>query len=306
MIRVGVVRGGISHKYDESLQSGATVLQVLRDHFPMTYKPVDVLITKDGTWHIAGRPINSDQLQKDVDVVWNALHGSYGEDGGVQDALDALGVPYTGSGPVASAIVNTSLKDRARELDIKTSDEYIVPDYRSQVELLPEVYLKEHAQNIFLKFSPPWNVKHREGEVVHAKTRGELLEALRSASEKPGDIIVEEHVHGKQASVLVTDNFRGREAYTFLPIGDVLSSHQKSLIEKLAQSVHRHLGLRHFSEIHFNVTPKHVYLSKVSTSPSFGSNSSVHEALSKVGAHLPDFVDHVIQMAFGKGKGGLE
>lgn len=300
MIRVGVVRGGISHKYNESLQSGAAVLQVLRDHFPMTYKPVDILITKDGTWHIAGRPINSDQLQKDVDVVWNALHGSYGEDGGVQDVLDVLGVPYTGSGPVASAIVHTSLKDRARELEIKTADEYVVPDYRSQVELLPEVYLKEHAQNIFLKFSPPWNVKHREGETVHAKTRGELLEALRIASEKPGDIVVEEHTNGKQASVLIADNFRGKELYCFLPVGEGLSAGQKGQLEKCAQQLHKDLGLRHFSEMHFNVTPKHVYLSKVSVSPGLNPQSSVLAALQSVGSHLPDFVDHVIQMALRK------
>ena len=93
MIRVGVVRGGVSREYDLSLKTGGSVLQILREHFPSSYKAIDILITKDGIWHIAGRPISSDELVSSVDVVWNGLHGEYGEDGALQAQLEALNIP---------------------------------------------------------------------------------------------------------------------------------------------------------------------------------------------------------------------
>ncbi len=301
MIRVGVVRGGISHQYAASLENGAAVLQVLRDHFPSSYKAVDILVTKDGVWHIAGRPVDSQQLKSSVDVVWNALHGAYGEDGTVQSQLDELGIPYTGSGPVASAVATSLLsKDRARENKIHTSDEYVVPDYRTQVELTPEVYLKEHAQNIFLKFSPPWLIISADGQSVAAKTRGELLDALRAASEKPGDCVVEEFISGKHASVLVADNFRGQPVYSFLPIGQGISRNEKEMISKHARTLYDKLGLRHFAELHFVVAPKKAYFSKATINPAMHESSMVRESLREVGAHVPDFIDHIIKQALGK------
>lgn len=302
MIRVGVVRGGISHKYDQSLETGASVLRVLREHFPGTYTAVDILITKDGVWHIAGRPVDSDKLRDSVDVIWNALHGAYGEDGGLQDILEELGIPYTGSGPVASAVGATRsvVRDRAREIELHTSDEYLIPDYRSQIELLPEVYLKEHAQNIFLKFSPPWLVHPQHGEPVIARTRGELLDVLRDVSSTPGDIAVAEYIHGKQSSVLIADQFRGEEVYAFLPQGDKMATHQKNAVTNFAKSLYQKLGLRHFAQVHFTVTPKRTYLATVTTNPHITHGGVVHEALSAVGAHLPDFIDHVITLALGK------
>ncbi len=302
MIRVGVVRGGVSHKYHQSLETGATILQSLRDHFPLSYKPIDILITKDGVWHINGRPITADQLKESVDVVWNALHGVYGEDGALQAQLEALGIPYTGSGPVASALTDNPvlIKEKAQTLGLATQQYYTVPDYRYQNPVVPEVYLKEHAQEIFLKFSPPWVITSKQSPDIVAKTRGELLEGLRMASEKPGEIHVQQFVHGKPAVAVVTEELRKQPLYTFVPQGRGLTREEKDILQRHAKELYEASGLRHYGQAEFIVTPKQIYLTNLRTHPEISPDSHIHRSLTEVGVFLPEFIDHIIQLALAK------
>ena len=101
LTRVGILRGGIGHEYEVSLNTGSSIIKNLPDD---KYQPVDILITRDGTWHVGGRPVSPEQAIRGVDVVFNALHGEFGEDGQVQQILEAIRSPYTGSGAVASAL----------------------------------------------------------------------------------------------------------------------------------------------------------------------------------------------------------
>src|SRR5258708_6070226 len=96
--KVGVLRGGVSSEYEVSLSTGAAVLKNLPDK----YEPVDILIDKGGVWHYAGLPYAPEKILPHVDVIFNALHGYYGEDGKVQQFLDAHSMPYTGSGALGS------------------------------------------------------------------------------------------------------------------------------------------------------------------------------------------------------------
>jgi D-alanine-D-alanine ligase len=330
MIRVGVVRGGISSEYDISLQSGATILDVLREHHADKYQPVDILISKDGEWHIAGRTISPERLMRDVDVIWNALHGEYGEDGQIQQLLEQLHIPYTGSGPVASAIgMNKKMtKDKARQLGVRVTDEYMIPDYRKQHGIVPEVYFKEHAQNVFLKFSPPWIIKPVSGGssigVSIVKTREELLNAIKKTAELSTDIIVEPYIKGRDATVAVADNFRNEKVYSFLPVeicppserfydykakytGESVhyspgrfSQEEKEELQDFAKRIHEGIGLRHCSRSDFVVTPKGAYFLEVNTLPGMTGESNLPLSLEPVGSHLPEFVDHILQLALGR------
>jgi D-alanine-D-alanine ligase len=92
MGRVAVLYGGRSAEREVSMMSGAGVLEALRRR-GVDAHPFDP----------AERPL--DDLRRDgVDRAFIALHGRYGEDGTVQGALELLGIPYTGSGVMASAI----------------------------------------------------------------------------------------------------------------------------------------------------------------------------------------------------------
>lgn len=112
-IRVAVLRGGPSSEYEVSLKTGASVLK----HLPSHYEALDVFIDKKGVWHIKGIPVTPITIHRRADVVFNALHGEYGEDGTVQRILETLHIPFTGSGSLASAIgMNKAL---AKEYFIK-------------------------------------------------------------------------------------------------------------------------------------------------------------------------------------------
>ena len=94
MTRVAVLYGGPSAEREVSLASGAQVIAALREA-GYAVQPVEV-----------GRDIGAviAALTPPPDVVFNALHGRYGEDGAMQGVLDWLGVPYTHSGLRASAV----------------------------------------------------------------------------------------------------------------------------------------------------------------------------------------------------------
>ena len=94
MTRVAVLYGGISAEREVSLASGAQVIEALRE------AGFDVVPVEVG----ADLPALIAALTPPPDVVFNALHGRFGEDGTIQGVLDWLGIPYTHSGVRASAL----------------------------------------------------------------------------------------------------------------------------------------------------------------------------------------------------------
>ncbi len=95
MKRVAVLMGGISSEREISLQSGQGVLQALNEAGFSAF-PIDLTHNLDEFVQILKR--------EKPDVVFNALHGKYGEDGCVQGVLNLLQIPYTHSGVAASAV----------------------------------------------------------------------------------------------------------------------------------------------------------------------------------------------------------
>ncbi len=95
--RVGVLLGGMSAERDVSQQSGAAVAKALRRR----------------GWDVVEIDVGPDLAERlraeGVGVVWLALHGRFGEDGCVQGLLEILRIPYTGSGPTASAVAMDKL-----------------------------------------------------------------------------------------------------------------------------------------------------------------------------------------------------
>ncbi len=94
MTRVAVLYGGVSVEREVSLASGAQVIAALRTG-GYDVAPIEV-----------GNDLQAvlDALRPRPDVVFNALHGRFGEDGTIQGVLDWLDIPYTHSGVRASAV----------------------------------------------------------------------------------------------------------------------------------------------------------------------------------------------------------
>ncbi len=315
-IRVGVLRGGISHEYDVSLQTGGSILRYL----PEDYKARDILIDKSGLWHLDGLPVGPEQLGRNVDVIFNALHGEYGEDGQVQNLLDNLNIPYTGSGHLASAVgMNKSLaKEHFRRAGLKVASGFVIDQGQD---------LSEVVRLIFQKVSPPWVVKPADGGssvgLTLAKTPEQLAKAIEDSLRYSQHVLVEEFILGREATVGVIDNFRDEEHYVLLPIEIVrpqgensvwgyedkysgetqeicpghFSEAEKQELMIAAKLAHRAIGARHYSRSDFILSPRGIYILEINTLPGMTENSLLPKSLAAVGCPYPHFLDHLLKLA---------
>ncbi|MBI3633634.1 MAG: D-alanine--D-alanine ligase [Candidatus Vogelbacteria bacterium] len=318
-IKVAVLRGGPSGEYEVSLQSGATVLKNL----PEKYEPFDVWIDRQSNWHRGGIAMKANEALRHIDVVFNALHGEYGEDGKVQRDLDQLDIPYTGAESLPSAIgMNKILsKERFKQAGIKT------PVYKV-LEVTDD--LEDQIVELFRTFPHPAVVKPATSGsslgVSIVQTLSELRAGVKNAFQHARKVLIEEYIKGKEATCGVVDNFRGADVYALLPVEIVpndgrffdyeakyqgksqeicppksFTHDEKRQLETLAAQVHKVLGLRHYSRTDFIVSPKRgIYVLEVNTLPGLTSESLLPKSLHAVGMKLPDFFDHILTLALEK------
>jgi D-alanine-D-alanine ligase len=135
--RVAVFLGGFSSERDVSLATGRAVLEALRE------RGVDA-----SPWDPAERPV-AELPEAGFDRAWIALHGPGGEDGSLQGALQWLGIPYTGSGVMASAIA----MDKIRSKHLFAAAGLPTPDYRV-VESMADAKLALEALGLPLILKP--------------------------------------------------------------------------------------------------------------------------------------------------------
>lgn len=316
-IRVGVLRGGPSSEYDVSLKTGDTVIHNLPD----TYYPVDIFISRDGVWHMHGVEKSPTQILSSLDVVFNALHGAYGEDGKVQSILDHCGVPYTGSRSMPSAFAMN------KDLTKKSLLPHGIKMAFHRLFKKGEVENLDHHE-LFRMIPNPAVVKPVSAGssvgVSIVRSFEDLERALSSAFDHGDTVIVEEYIPGIEATCGVIDDFRGERHYTLLPVEIVPDTQHDfftyqakygggsrelcpsvsfpeqvtKTIQDYARKAHAGLGLRHYSRSDFIVHPKRgVFFLEANTLPGLTSESLLPKSLHAVGATLPQFLDHVITLA---------
>jgi D-alanine-D-alanine ligase len=303
MLKVGVIRGGISNEYENSLSSGGNILLHLRNEkLNNKYKAFDILVDKAGIWHLNGIPVNFKKLAESIDVAINTLHGEFGQDGEVQRILESYNIPYTGSNSLSSEIVFNKdiLKKHLKKNGIKTPRHIIIPAYQKDFDGDIENYAQKKAHEVFNKFSPPWIIKpltSGSSLAIHVcKTLPELVRVFKLEEILKISVIVEEMIIGKQANISVLKNFRGKELYATLP-GN-FSAEEKKELESLATHMHSTLGLGHFSQSEFVVSPKKgIYALHISTLPVLTQNALLEKHLSDIGVDTIQFIEHIIALA---------
>ena len=314
--KVGVLRGGPSSEYEVSLKTGKSVMDSLVDR----YEVLDIFIDKEGIWHYLGAPITPEKVFKKVDVIFNALHGAYGEDGTVQKLLDTFGVPYTGSTALASALgMNKVLSKK-----IFVNNEIKTPLHKT---ISKKDNVAEEVIKLFKTFPMPVVVKPVNGGssvgTAIAKTMVELELAVNDALKYSDTALIEEFIAGKEATCGVVDNFRNEKIYALLPVEirkpdasaffDYNAKYsgqsqeicpgnftevEKRMVQQMAQEAHRALGLRHYSRSDFIIHPKRgVYILETNTLPGLTGESLMPKSLAAIGCSLPDFLDHLIKLA---------
>lgn len=318
---VGVLRGGPSSEYEVSLKTGASVLKNLNRE---RYEPRDIFIAKDGAWHLDGLRRGEDYILHRVDVVFNALHGEYGEDGKVQRILEHFGAPFTGSLslPSAMAMNKVMTKNSVSGLPIKMPRHIVIENSEEDLE--------RKIMEVWKTFTQPSVVKPMAfGSSVGvgiARDFPTFRLLILGALEKSDSALVEEYIQGREATCGVVENFRGEEIYQLLPVEIIpppekeffdyqakysglsreicpgnFSPAEKTTIQQAAALVHQTLGLGHYSRSDFIVSPKRgIYFLEVNTLPGLTNESLLPKSLAAIGCSLPDFLEHLIALALGR------
>lgn len=281
MKRVAVLMGGTSSEREVSLRSGAAVVQGLKE---AGFDAVPVVLDADRV----------ERLPDGAEAVFIALHGGYGENGGVQADLDRLGVPYTGPGAAASRITidKIATKRVLEAAGVPTAPYEVLERGNDRLSLPLPVVVK-----------PP-----RDGSSVGISKvvePGQWPEALRTAraADAKGEVLVEAYIPGREWTVGVIggealpvveiqapDGWYGyAEKYTKGTTQYVFpdSAEDAPLIaqcQMLALLSFQAVGCRGVSRIDFRVTPDgKPYVLEINTVPGFTATSLLPKAAARMG-----------------------
>jgi len=177
--------GGLSSEREVSLNTGKGVLRALLER---GYPAVGIDWTE-------GQDLMG--LLRGVAVVWNALHGTYGEDGCVQGLLECLKIPYTGSGVLASA----AAMDKVMSKRLFDAAGIPTPEW---------TVIEDDGASSAGRFGWPLVVKpSREGSTVGVtivQEAGQLAGAIAEARRCHGETMMERYIAGREASVAILDD----------------------------------------------------------------------------------------------------
>jgi D-alanine-D-alanine ligase len=186
--KIGVLMGGLSAERDISIRSGEAILAALTDR-------------GHDAWPLfVDRDVDMVLRQSRIDIAFVTLHGRYGEDGCIQGLLELLGIPYTGSGVLASALAMN--KAKAKEL-FRLSNLPTPPGYLVRADD-GEDLLELHGSFGFPVVVKPAGEGSSLGIRI-ARDELELEAAVEDALRFDDDVLVERFVEGKEISVGILD-----------------------------------------------------------------------------------------------------
>lgn len=312
-LKIAVLRGGPSTEFHVSLLTGKTIIDILSSK----HEVYDIVVDNNSDWFLNGLKIDPFKFAAKLDFIFNAMHGEYGEDGGVQEILEQLGVKYSGPKRLGAAIsMNKHLtKDVYRKINLKTPAHLIIETKKID-DLTPGDIVKHFGFPVVVK---PIGLGSSV-DVSLAKNFIELMDLLPYYVESYDKIMIEEWINGKEATVGVIDKFRNRAVYPLMPIeirkpdnkyifdfddkysGQIeevcpgnFSPEEKRELERMAIAAHENLGLRDYSRSDFIVHPKRgIYILETNSLPGLTQNSLIPKALEASGSSLEELLEHIL------------
>ncbi len=207
--KIAILKGGPSLEHEVSLNSARNVSRrLVRD----IYEPTEIFIGKDGGWEI---PI--EELKQTADAVFVALHGTYGEDGTVQTLLEHTGIPFTGSGSLASALaMNKYLTGRLfKDAGISTPRSLLI----SKVNWHASVPAAWDWVRLYCGY--PVVVKPNDNGssvgVYIVRTKDELVLALGEVFRVSCAALIQPFLEGREITCAVLDHGIPKTAHALLP-----------------------------------------------------------------------------------------
>ena len=292
---VGLLSGGLSSEREISLMTGAAVLKSMRN---LGIDVIAIDVQKDFI----------DSLQSyQLDRVFVALHGPGGEDGTLQGALEYLGIPYTGSGVMASALAMDKLRCKQlwRGIGLPTADFYRLDKESDYEEILNKLggkcVVKPSCEGSSIGMSL-------------AESAQQLREAWKLASEFDTAVIAESKLEGEEYTVAILGEralpsvridsqatfydyqakyFSDKTQY-FCPSG--LSNERESELRELAMQAFKSLNCKGWGRVDVMTDADGAFhILEVNTVPGMTSHSLVPMAAKAAGIEFDDLVCAILE-----------
>lgn len=324
MKHVAVVMGGYSSEFKISLASGEVVCKSLNRS---KYTPYGIHILREKWVYVdednTEYPVNKSDFSVDYkgkkltfDVVFNAIHGTPGEDGLLQAYFELIGMPHTSCGFYQAALTmnKRDMLSVLKPYGIKTAISYYLNegDYIDTEAIIQRVGL------------PCFVKPNRSGSsfgISKAKTTEELLRAIEIAYQEDSEIIIEGFLNGTEVSVGVI-NYQGE--IKVLPMTEIISENDffdyeakylgksqeitpaqidetiQDKIKDIASRIYKILRMEGFSRSEFIIVDGTPFLLEMNTVPGLTNESILPQQAKEANISLPDLFDNAIVLALQK------
>lgn len=319
---VGVLMGGLSAEHEVSLNTGMNVIENLDKS---KYQAIGIKITKDKEWFVGERKMTEQKALANCDLIFNALHGTFGEDGRVQALLEYYDKKYTGSGITASALAMDKLRSREmfklagfqvpKTLKIRKGENYqaLLSVFTTKVAGFPVVV-------------KPCSSGSSVGVSI-VKNASQLNKALELAFQVEKKVLIEDFIEGTEVTCGVLESGQSISA---LPVTEIVpkrghkffdydakykNGHSDEItparideettkkVQEIAIKAHQLLGCRAYSRTDMIIQEpfddaqgEHmIYVLETNTLPGLTPNSLLPKAALAAGLTFPKLLDKIIE-----------
>ncbi len=346
-VTVGLIFGGPSGEHEISCISAASIAKNID---MQKYNVIAIGVGRDGRW-FAPIPFNDistfkvenyldyevylkpkkdngklyankdNSLVNEIDVVFEIIHGTYGEDGKLQGLLDICGIPYVGSGVTGSAVGMDKIICRQIVKSEGVSQVKYVSALRHEWESEPEAVLvgieSELNYPVFVK---PANMGSSVG-ISKADNRESLKKAINEAIRFDSRLMIEEGIEMREIELSVMGNndlfvslpgeilsaqafydyetkYHNTESKTEVPAN--LDENTISNLQTIAKKVYRALDLAGLSRVDFFIekNTNQIYFNEVNTLPGFTDISMYAKMWQASGIEMSMLIEELINLAF--------
>ena len=324
MKKVAIIMGGYSSEYQISLKSGNVVYQFLDQNL---YKGYRIHILKDKWVYVDENdnefPIDRNDFSTTVngekinfDVVFNAIHGTPGEDGLMQAYFELLNIPQTSCDYYQAALTfnKRDMLSVLKPYGIKTATSFYL-------NLGDDINVDAILEKVGLPCFVKPNKSGSSFGISKVKTAAEFLPAIENAYKEDDEIIIESFLDGTEVSVGVI-NYKGN--VTVLPITEIVSENDffdyeakylgkskeitpariseelKVKIETVAKRAYEVLKMKGFSRSEFIIVNNEPYMLEMNTIPGLTTESILPQQAREAGISLPELFENAIELALNK------
>lgn len=288
--RIAVLKGGPSAEREVSLASGAAIANAFRG---LGYDVSEIDVTDDHP-----------EVPVHVEAVFIALHGSFGEDGEVQKQLEARGIPFTGSGSLASRLSFDKVETKRifERAGISTPRYEVLKPGASRSLPLP-VVVKPPRQGSSIGISKVFKEEEWAAALDVAHAYGE-------------DVLVETYIPGAELTVGIVDdlvlpiveirapdgyyNYRAKytKGLTEYLVPAPLSAEDTQRCQELAWNAFLALGCRGMGRVDIRFSPDgHAYVLELNTIPGFTETSLLPKAARAAGLEFGALCEKIMNLA---------